>query len=289
MKQLIRFLAWLMVMSLGGGLAQGKKLCLVAGPPSHGPGEHEFNAGVLLLAECLKSVPGLEVAVQLNGWPADAAFFEGADAVFLYMDGGAGHPGVQPESLAQLRAMMQRGVGLGCAHYAVEVPRENGGEEWLDWIGGYYESGYSCNPMWTPEYQAFPRHAIARGLRPFAVRDEWYMTIRFREGQTSVTQLLVAAPSDVVRAGPYVAPQGPYAHVVEASGKAEAMMWCIERPDGGRGFGFTGGHFHKNWADDNYRRAVLNALVWITGLEVPVEGVESKVTKEDLAKNLDPK
>ena len=66
-------------------------------------------------------------------------------------------------------------------------------------------------------------------------------------------------------------------------------MWCIERPDGGRGVGFTGGHFHKNWADDNMRKVVLNALLWITKVEVPANGVESKVTEEDMAANLDPK
>jgi len=27
----------------------------------------------------------------------------------------------------------------------------------------------------------------------------------------------------------------------------ETVGWVIERKDGGRGFGFTGGHFHTNW------------------------------------------
>ena len=31
-------------------------------------------------------------------------------------------------------------------------------------------------------------------------------------------------------------------------------MWTIERPDGGRGFGLTGGHTHANWANDDFRR-----------------------------------
>jgi len=37
------------------------------------------------------------------------------------------------------------------------------------------------------------------------------------------------------------------------------------------------------------RKAVLNALVWVTKLEVPADGVASKVTEEELAQNLDPK
>jgi hypothetical protein len=66
-------------------------------------------------------------------------------------------------------------------------------------------------------------------------------------------------------------------------------MWCIERPDGGRGFGFTGGHFHKNWGDENFRKLFLNALLWLAKAEVPGNGVESTITPEDIAKNWDPK
>ncbi len=54
------------------------------------------------------------------------------------------------------------------------------------------------------------------------------------------TPILVASPSDDVRDGPYVYPAGPYDHIVANSGRAEAMMWAVERTDGGRGFGFTG-------------------------------------------------
>ena len=52
-------------------------------------------------------------------------------------------------------------------------------------------------------------------------------------------------------------------------------MWSVERPDGGRGFGFTGAHFHDNWGNDNFRKMVLNALVWIAKGEVPANGIES--------------
>ena len=45
---------------------KARKLVLIAGTPSHGPGDHEFNAGVQLLAKCLKGVQGLETAVVLN-------------------------------------------------------------------------------------------------------------------------------------------------------------------------------------------------------------------------------
>ena len=36
-------------------------------------------------------------------------------------------------------------------------------------------------------------------------------------------------------------------------------------------------------------RSVLNALLWISKVDVPEGGVDSEVTDEDLMKNLDPK
>lgn len=87
----------------------------------------------------------------------------------------------------------------------------------------------------------------------------------------------MAAPSDAVRNGQYVYPQGPYAHIQANKGRAEAMMWAVERADGGRGFGFTGGHFHDNWANDDFRKVVLNASVWLTKAEVPADGIQSQL------------
>jgi type 1 glutamine amidotransferase len=99
----------------------------------------------------------------------------------------------------------------------------------------------------------------------------------------------VDAPSDQVRGGPYVHPKGPYDHIKAASGRPETMMWTFERADGGRGFGFTGGHKHKNWGDDNFRKVMLNGLLWIAKAEVPADGVQSHVSEEDLKQNLDSK
>src|SRR5205809_4811117 len=79
-------------------------------------------------------------------------------------------------------------------------------------------------------------------------------------------------------------PRGPYPHVVAASGREEVVAWAVERPDGGRGFGFTGAHFHKNWGNENFRKIVLNALLWTARLEVPSSGVECALTDEDLKK-----
>jgi hypothetical protein len=266
-----------------------KKLVLLAGKPSHGPLEHEFNAGTLLLRKCLAGVPGLEVVHHKNGWPEDASSFADAAGILLFADGGGGHPFLQGDHLKVIGDFMNRGVGLMCVHYAVEVPKEKAGPQFQDWIGGYYEHMYSCNPMWTPEFTELPTHEITRGVKPFSIRDEWYFNMRFREGMKGVVPILSAKPSDAVRDGPYVYPRGPYKHIQDAKGRTEAMMWAVERADGGRGVGFTGGHFHKNWADDNFRKVVLNAALWICKLAVPGDGVASMVTEAEIKENLDPK
>jgi hypothetical protein len=184
-------------------------------------------------------------------------------------------------------------------HYGVEIEADKAGDNFKRWIGGFYENMYSCNPMWEPNFAQLPKHPITQGVKPFQIKDEWYFNMRFADDFTAdgpkesegtkFTPILVAAPSDTVRNGPYVAPKGPYAHIQAASGRKEAMMWAVERPDGGRGFGFTGGHFHDNWGNEDVRKTVLNALVWVAKGEVPADGVASTVTKEELDLNLDPK
>ena len=169
------------------------------------------------------------------------------------------------------------------------MPEGPGGTRWQEWIGGHYEHLFSVNPLWEPDFRDLPRHPITRGVKPFRLRDEWYFNIRFRPGMAGITPILVARPPDAVRRGPYVYPQGPYEHVVAASGREELMMWCVERPDGGRGFGFTGGHFHLNWGHDDFRKIVLNAIVWSAKGKVPARGVPSSVTQHELYQNLDPK
>jgi len=77
---------------------------------------------------------------------------------------------------------------------------------------------------------------------------------------------------------------------VAGLGKKQTLKWGIQRPDGGRGVGLTGGHNHRNWSIDGFRTLVLNAIVWTAGVEVPVKGVPSKpLTEAELNANLDDK
>lgn len=278
---------------------QERKLVLIAGKPSHPPLMHEFRAGCLLLEKCLQNVEGLSVEVHDNGWVSDESTFDDADAVVIYADGGGKHPALQGENLETLRKLVARGVGFGCMHYGVEVPPGEANEEFKAWIGGHYEHMYSCNPIWEPNFDSLPDHPTTRGVENFSTKDEWYFNMRFvggiegnqpyKEKGMDFKPILVAKPSDDVRNGPYVYPKGPYDHIIADSGREEAMLWVVERPDGGRGFGFTGGHFHMNWGNDSFRKIILNTLNWVSKNDVPANGVRSEVTEWDLAQNLDPK
>ena len=284
-----------------GAHTADKRIVLIAGRASHGPGEHEFRAGSLLLQKALSSTPGLKVDVIPNGWPTkvvdgatvdDNAALDGADAILIYADGGRGNPAIQRDHIQVLDALAAKGVGLGFAHYGVEVPVGEPADAMFRWIGGYYETNYSVNPMWSPSFEKFPVHPVTRGVKPFSNHDEWYFNMRWvPEVKVGLEPrpVLTAVPSDDVRKGPYVSPPGPYPHIIAASGRTETMMWVTERRDGGRGFGFTGGHTHTNWGNPNQRRIVLNALLWIAKMDVPANGVQDTITEADLAVNLDPK
>jgi len=265
--------------------AAKKKVVFIPGPPSHGFGAHQHRAGCLLLARLLnENVPAVQAAVLMDGWPKDPAVLDGADAIVLFCDAG----GLVTRNLAPLDALMKKGVGLACLHYTLDVPKAEPGQRLLDWIGGYYEQGWSVNPTWEADFTKLPDHPIARGVRPFRIGDEWYYHMRFRESMEGVTPILSAVPPDGTRKGK----DGPHsgnAAVRAAVGAAEHVAWARERPDGGRGFGFTGGHTHWNWAHDDLRKLVLNALVWIARAEVPPRGVPSKTpTVDELLANQEP-
>lgn len=277
-----------------------KKIVFIAGRASHGPGEHEHRAGLLLFQKCLVGFPGITTQVYANGWPSklqddgtrvdDHAALEGADAIVIYSDGGRNHPALVRDHLAVLGEHMKRGAGLGLIHYAVEPTIEKGQNEFLEWVGGAFEIRLSVNPHWRAEFAAIPEHAVARGVKPFSTTDEWYFNLRFRNAMKGITPVLTAVPPSSTMSRPDGPHEGnPAARDAVAKGMPQTVMWVSERAENGRGFGFTGGHFHQGWKDDNQRKLVLNAILWIAHVDVPAEGVASIVTDQDLAANLDVK
>jgi len=270
---------------------EAKKIVFLAGPPSHGPREHEHRAGCLLLKSCLDNCAGVTSVVYSNGWPQNPEeAFANVATVVVYSDGGGGHPLLQGDRLSIIGELMKKGVGLVCIHYAVEPTKEKGEKEFLDWIGGCFEINRSVNPTWVADYKELPKHPVTQGVNPFKIYDEWYFYMRFRDGMTGVTPILTAIAPESTMSRPDGTHEGnPDVRASVKRGEAQHMAWACERADGGRGFGFTGAHYHKNWGNDDFRKLVLNAILWTAKVEVPADGVASKVTEEDLQQNLDKK
>jgi type 1 glutamine amidotransferase len=273
--------------------ADKKNVVLIAGKPSHGPGQHEHNAGVLLFKKCLEQGAAAAVTVThyLNSeWPS-AEVLGKADTILFYADGQGNHPALQGDHLQQLDKEMARGCGLVCVHYAVEPTLENGNKEFIDWLGGCFEIHYSVNPHWEANFKELPKHPVSQGVKPFGTLDEWYYHMRFRKGMTGVTPILTDLPSPETLSRPDGHHSGNpevRAAVLERK-EPQHVAWASERANGGRAFGFTGGHFHKGWAHPEQRKLLLNSILWTAKAEVPAGGVVVEVTEADLLANLDPK
>ncbi len=259
-----------------------KKVVFIAGKPSHAYGDHEHYAGSLILAEVVeRSNSGVKCTVIRNGWPQDDSILDSADAIVIYSDGGKGHPSLP--HLERLKKQIDRGAGFVCIHYAVEVPTDVGGPEFLQWLGGYFETNWSVNPHWDANFVKLPEHPITTGVKPFETRDEWYFHMRFPEGMKGVTPILTAVPP----ASTMSRPDGPHSgnptvREAVAKGVPQHVAWATERPDGGRSFGFTGGHYHWNWGRTEPTRLVANAILWSAKAEIPPEGalVDNRSVKQ---------
>lgn len=261
---------------------EAKKIVFVHGKASHGYGGHAYGAALRMLAEILnENVPEVNAVVVPEG--EDLSVLDTADAVMLGSDGGR-----LVKTLGdRLEPLMDKGVGLGCIHYTVDPADPKAVQRLIDWIGGSYERHWSVNPHWEAHFKSFPDHPVARGLKPFKCQDEWYYHMRFAEDMKGVTPILSAVPPESTRQRPFGAHSGN-PHVRARSGMPEVIAWVYERPGGGRGFGFTGMHTHWNWAQDSFRKSVLNALVWIAAAPVSEGGVASETpTLEELESYLD--
>ncbi len=262
--------------------APAKRIYFLAGKPSHASGAHEFRAGCMLLAKALNAQTDLPVQAEvISGWPADDKVLDGAAALVIYCDADSVHR----DQYARLMELSGKGTGVFFMHYGVHPDPENGKKHYMPTVGGYMETGFSVNPHWVADLTAAENHPIRRGCeKPIPSYDEYYYSLRF---DPAAIDLATGIPTKE--------------NMVEGSnlwndnatanyGKPQRLMWGFQKQDGTRGGGFVGGHYHRNWAIDDYRRLVLNAVVWIAGMEVPEGGIKTpSLTEADINANLDAK
>lgn len=257
------------------------RVLIVVGPSNHPPGSHEVAAGGRLMSHCIASmenVPGVKADVVAE-WPKEQAVLDAVGTVVFI--GDQFPPMRMPDSaviMIQLGAMMKRGCGIVCVHYATGLRAEDVGEDGahplLGWLGGYFATKcrhhqsvakiYAAAAI-TPATPSHP-HPVLRGWKEFTLHDEPYINNFFGgEGNALLPGVTVLATS-------MLPPESP---------KSERVAWCTERADGGRGFGIVMPHFYRNWRNEDLRRFILNGIVWTAKAEVPADGV--KTPAPDLA------
>lgn len=287
----------LAILFASGAQAQTRHVVFVAGPKDHGgPGAHEYARDLEALKGCLdtSNIKGLSTTLVQGAVP-DAAALAGASVlvmessgdryqqerhVLFPFDGTTDHQTYDAATTARLAAidgLVKKGLGVVVLHYATYVNNNTARRYFLDWVGGYYESGYSRTVVteWDVTPSTSP-HPILRGVTPWRFRDEFYINLRTPEDRRR-TPLLTATPTAATRmpAVPeaMVPLGGPPLSPEPATVPPSLVSWAVEREGGGRGFVMSGVHAHANLADDSFRRFLLNGIVWAAGADVPPGGV----------------
>ncbi len=265
------------------------KIVFISGSPSHGRMRHEHRAGNMILAKDLNDskLAVKAVLVPHYGYPKDTSILDDARTVVIFCTGHGGH--VLNPQLDAFDKLMKKGTGVVMIHWATEAKKGKPGEKFLEWMGGFCDLNWSVDPHWKPKFKDFPDHPICNGVKPFSVHDEWYYHMRFVKGLKGVTPILSDLPGpETLRRRDGARSGNPTVRKAVAAGQKQHVAWAYERPGGGRGFGFTGAHNHDSWRDDNFRRVVLNAILWTAHVKVPKDGCPSGTPSDkEIKANLD--
>lgn len=281
---MLRLLALLCLLSISTVTlaADPTHVLIVVGPTNHPPGTHEVIASARLMAHCLEhadNVKDIKTTV-VTEWPSEA-LRQTADTIVFSGDTFPPHRmGETQQKLHDLKLMMDRGCGIVCIHYATGIlgtdVGPDGDHPLLHWMGGYFANKTCAHHQGIARVfkeaaikPTSTQHAILQGWQPFTLHDEPYINNYFGPNNNQ------PADNVTILATSMLPPEAP---------KAEPVAWCIERPDGGRGYAIVMPHFYKNWSDDNLRTFILNGIVWSAKREVPEVGVKSTLTDLTLFK-----
>jgi quercetin dioxygenase-like cupin family protein/type 1 glutamine amidotransferase len=238
--------------------------------------EHDWPDGALKLERLIKASPAFSnakanVKVFPVGFPANLKEIEDASVVVLYFGtrrtaAGSINPVQDPAVKQALDALMARGVGLVALHQAFTVPGQNHNAPFKEWLGGVRIAVTDYTVENAPIAVATANHPVASGVTAFEALDEFYPTIEF--GDAKVTPILNAR----------VHVQHRKAQAVwEEPAKDRVVAWAYERPNGGRAFAYSGGHYLAAFDHPQVRTIVLNAILWAARGDVPKSGVIANV------------
>lgn len=258
-----------------------KRILFIAGKPSHAHGAHEHRAGSILLANALNA-SGLPVEARVHyfGWPEDETILNDIDLLVVYADAG-GKFGDKYEVIDNLH---KQGMGVVFLHYGTHPTKTVGEQFYHPWIGGFYDNNKSVNSHWVADLLPNADHPISAGIKdPVKALDELYWNLNFSPHHLALAQA-TPTPQNIAQYGGLKFWNRDAANKL---GTPQTVLFGYEAPHGARGVGFTGGHYHHNWAIDDFRKLILNSIAWAAKINIPSEGVPSKsLTVTDLNQNL---
>jgi type 1 glutamine amidotransferase len=246
-----------------------RKIVLIAGKKSHGPGEHEYLKSVRLLKVLLDRAPnlhGIKTEIYFDGWPQDAAALDSADSIVLISDGMEWHPLTDSEGrIGVIQKQIDRGCGFMTLHFSTYVTAQYS-KQALEWNGGFFN--YDGDPAQRSDLKTLeadiilpsPKHPITRGVSAYRYKDEFYYKMNLLPGGDITSIVRVPALSSVP--------------------DEQTVAWAFQRKSGGRSVGMTFGHYYENWRLDDYRKLILNAMVWTAHGKVPAGGVKSSFAED---------
>lgn len=249
-----------------------RKIVLIGGTKSHGPGEHDFPNGIPLLAAWLRAAPAfadVDVLAYTGGFPADLSVLDGASSVVLYFDGlqEKPRPLLDPARIKKLGELMAAGAGLVALHQASSLPKGDRSVPLVEWLGAKRDGMYDRALQEVTLNIGATGHPVSAGVVPTTYRDEFFPTLEFHPTRP-ITPILLATVTPTP--GPDYTPPVPAAPL---AAREAVVAWAFEREGGGRSFGFTGGHFLAGLGQPGLRQTLVNAIAWTARIDAPVGGV----------------
>ena len=239
---------------------QPRRIVLLGSPRDHPPGTHEYFAGLRVIEACLAQVDGVESVIlpayeQRDDWDEKLS---GAKAIVGFFHGEKVYNNTKLRGA--IDAELSGGAGFVLLHMAMQGNGPAG--QWLQRsVGGYHgESDRKYKTVQT-ECRLTSNHPVTCGLNDFKVRDEFYYTLKFVSDGDAMAPLVRVRIDD----------------------EEHTVGWTWTHPGGGRSVGFSGCHYHDNFARPEYRRLITQAILWAARRHIPGEGVSVEVTPDVLA------
>lgn len=255
-RKALSIVAVLCYASAGASGSEPTRILLIGHLRDHPYESHEYLVDEEILAKCLRQTPGVEAEVS-NGWPNDPARLVGLDAVVLHVASGGNFllGGPHRESAEKLLAGR---VGFTAIHWSTGAEGPEIGRQYQRLLGGWFSTEFSkLEHVELPLVQVNRDHVICRGWTGFALHDEYYLNLRFEPTAQPIVQ-------------------------VERDGRSQTVAWTYDRTGGGRSFGCVLGHYHRNFAREEFRRLLVNGILWTARQEVPEQGAPCVVSEDDL-------